>query len=172
MKVKHGSVGIAVAASLVLLAASFASGSIAQTTDDGPPQMDLRWPGHSLQQGSRGSFCWPDADGNGICVDIVSGFPKAMWVRSGAKMKIRIHYAEKPDEFGVTASRTVTKQGYGEGKARRIDATLKPVQRNGVTRGWDAVFTLRGQRHYYMDAFGAWDAGDASWKFHARTVKT
>lgn len=183
MKVKHRIVGIAVAAWLVIVAASFPSGSIAQTTDDGPsggiaqttddgpPEMDLRWPGHSLQRGSRGSFCWPDADGNGICVDTVSGFPKAMWVRSGAKMKIRIHYAEKPEDFSLVSWRAVDNHGRGNGHPQRIDVRLEPVKKAGATRAWDALFTLGGARHYYMHASATWPRGDASWSFHGRTVK-
>lgn len=100
---KYRIAGTALLALASLVIATLGPSGIAQTSDEGPPRMDLRWRGHSMQQGSRGSSCWPDANGNGICVDVVGGFPKAMWVRSDAKLKIRIHYAEKPEEFGVAA---------------------------------------------------------------------
>ena len=137
----------------------------------GPPQMDLRWPGHSVQEGTQWSYCWSEQGGAGMCADMVGSSPKAMWVRSGATLKVRIHHAEKPTDFGGTTWRRVDANGMPKGEGRNLRFRLKPVVRNGETRAWDAFFSVGGDRHHHIMVFGVWPQGDASWRFHVKTVR-
>ena len=148
-----------------------ASGGAQETADAGPPKMDLRWPGHSLQKGAQWSYCWSDPGGPGMCADMAGPSPKAMWVRSGATVKVRIHRAEKPKEFGGTTWRRVDSNGMPDGDGRDLNIRLQPVVRNGETRAWDAFFTVGGDRHHHIMVGGLWRQGDASWRFHVKTVR-
>lgn len=121
-----------------------------------------------MQRGRLGSYCWTVHEGTGQCVDAVPSWPKAMWVRSGAKLKIRIHFSERPEQFSIGAWRRVDENGFPKGDSERIKKRMKRVVRDGETKAWDALFRLDGARHYYISAFGRWE-GDASWSFHART---
>lgn len=160
----------------VLSLGTFAGTSAAQIdvvnprADEGPPSMDLRWGGHSRQQGWMGSYCWTQSDGAGTCVDSVGDWPKAMWVRSGATLHVRIEHAEKPEEFDVTTFRRVDGYGQPKGRGQAREVTFKPVVRDGETYAWDASFKVGGNRHHYISVFALWSQGDVSWRFHVRTI--
>lgn len=160
---------------VLLLVAGMSLGTMggagtAQTSpDSGPPRMDLRWPGHSTQAGVAGSSCWSEPGEPGLCIDTTGGFPKAMWVRSGETLKVRIHHPEKPSEFDISAWPRQS-DGAPAGTRRRHVVQLRPVVRDGETRAWDAVFQVTGRRQHYLTVFGVWPQGDASWGFHVRTL--
>jgi hypothetical protein len=151
----------------LLVATMFQSG--ASGAPNGHPRMDLRWPSHSIQKGHMGSYCWTFKNG-GECADTIYTWPRAMLVKSGSRIKVRIHLARRPNSFQVAAWRKVGADDYPDGQAQRLDTQMRRVQRNGKTVAWDALFTVEGTRHYYIDVFGKWPQGDASWTFHVKTT--
>lgn len=152
---------------------TFGAPGAAQETANTGPKMDLRWPGHGKQAGKWASFCWPQPpDGPPLCGDnFGGGYPKAMWVRSGARLKVRIHLADKPKAFSGRTYRSVDSNGAPEGRGRALKIRLKPVVRNGETRAWDAFFTVGGERHHYIGVAGVWPQGDAARRFHVKTIR-
>jgi hypothetical protein len=65
------------------------------------------------------------------------------------------------------------------GQARRLDTTLRRVERDGKTVAWNVFFRVdQPDRHYYLDTFGMWKEvpgthisyGDVSWTFHVKTA--
>ena len=88
-----------------------------------------------------------------MCADSAGESHKAMWVRSGASLKVKIHHPDKPRDFGLTTSRRVDAQGGQQGRVRSLDVTLEPVVRNGETRAWDAFIRVGGERHHHLRVF-------------------
>ena len=130
-----------------------------------PPDAILKQGNRILQDGRLISYCWANG-----CADGVSNYPSAVLVEPGTRLHIRISENKRPEEFSLAARRSP------EGQWRRIDTTLRRVERDGKTVAWAAYFRLqRPDRQYYMDAFGAWKddggraRGDASWQFHLKT---
>jgi hypothetical protein len=99
----------------------------------------------------------------------------------GSKLHIKIFKAQRPDRFSVVAYRELDEYGfppYGEG--RRLDTTLRRVERDGKTVAWNVFFRVNEPyRHYYLDTFGTWKRvpgseatyGDANWHFHVKTLR-
>ena len=137
----------------------------AQALASHPPDATLRQGGAILQEGRLISYCW-----SGRCVDGVSNYPSAVLVDPGTRLRIRLSENRRPEEFSLTRSWS------RDGQGRRIDTTLRRVVRDGKTVAWDAYFRVyRSDRHYYLDAFGAWKnqsgtvRGDAYWQLHVKT---
>jgi hypothetical protein len=162
---------VALLAAVMPLGMSGGTAGAQSAAGGGPPTMDLRWTGHSTQQGIQGSYCWQEASGAGLCVEMAGDSHKAMWVRSGSTLKVRIHHPDKPQTFDATTARRVEEDGTPRGEARDLDVTLRPVRRDGATRAWDALFTVGGERHHHIYVFATWPQGDASWRFHVKTVR-
>jgi len=137
----------------------------AQALAPRPPDATLKQGNTILQDGRLISYCWIDR-----CVDGVSRYPSAVLVEPGTQLHIRLSENRRPDRFSLTSSRSP------DGQSRRIDTTLRRVERDGKTVAWDAYFRLeRPDRHYYLGAFGVWKnqsgtvRGDAYWQFHVKT---
>jgi hypothetical protein len=130
-----------------------------------PPDAILKQGNRILQNGRLISYCWING-----CADGVSHYPSAVLVEPGTRLYIRISENQRPEEFSLAARRSPG------GQWRRIDTTLRRVERDGKTVAWAAYFRLqRPDRQYYVDAFGVWKddggrvRGDASWQFHLKT---
>jgi hypothetical protein len=137
----------------------------AQALAPRPPDATLKQGNTILQDGRLISYCWIDR-----CVDGVSRYPSAVLVEPGTQLHIRLSENKRPDRFSLTRSWSP------DGRERRLDTTLRRVERDGKTVAWDAYFRLeRPDRHYYLGAFGVWKnqsgtvRGDAYWQFHSRT---
>jgi hypothetical protein len=152
---------------LVLLSVMFVAGvqGRAKALASHPPDAILKQGNKSLQDGRLISYCWIDR-----CADGVSNYPSAVLLEPGTRLHIRLSENRRPERFSLTSSRSP------DGQSRRIDTTLRRVERDGKTVAWDAYFRLeRPDRHHYLGAFGVWKnqsgtvRGDAYWQFHLKT---
>lgn len=131
----------------------------AQALASRPPDAVLKQESRVIQDGRRISYCWTTG-----CSDGLSNYPSAVLVDSGSRLHIRISENERPDRFTLMSSQSP------DGDSRRIDTTLRRVERDGKTVAWDAYFRVdRPDRHYYLGAFSEWNPGDAYWEFHVKT---
>jgi hypothetical protein len=155
------------ALALVLLSGVFVAGvqGQAKALASHPPDAILKQGNKILQDGRLISYCWMDG-----CADGVSNYPSAVLVEPGNRLHIRLSENRRPVQFSLGSRRSP------DGQWRRIDTTLRRVERDGKTVAWDAYFRLEHpDRHYFMDAFGVWkddggtERGDASWQFHLKT---
>jgi hypothetical protein len=155
------------ALALVLLSGVFLAGvqGQAQALASHPPDALLKQGNKILQDGRLISYCWIDG-----CADGVSRYPSAVLIEPGTRLHIRLSENRRPERFSLTSSRSP------DGQSRRIDTTIRRVERDGKTVAWDAYFRLeRPDRHYYLGAFGVWKnlsgtvRGDAYWQFHLKT---
>ncbi len=99
----------------------------------------------------------------------LSRYPSAVLVDPGSRLHIRLSENRRPERFSLTSSQSP------DGESRRIDTTLRRVERDGKTVAWDAYFRVdRPNRHYYLGAFGVWKDnggktyGDAYWRSTSR----
>ncbi len=155
------------------LALLFASGALlvgvqgqARALASRPPDAVLKQENRVLQDGRLISYCWIDR-----CVDGFSRYPSAVAVDPGNRLHIRLSENRRPDRFSLMGSQSP------DGRSRRIDTTLRRVERAGKTVAWDVYFRVdRPDRHYYLGAFGVWSDkggrvhGDAYWQFHVKTT--
>jgi hypothetical protein len=81
--------------------------------------------------------------------DIFDGtYPKAAMVGAGR----RLRKPERPSSLKIYASRTK------DGPERRLQRTLRPVEQDGKTVGWEAYLRVgRPDSHYYIDVHSMWD---------------
>ena len=100
-------------------------------------------------------------------------YPKAAVVGAGRRLHVRLRKPERPSSLRIVASRTK----YGQ--ARRLQRTLRPVEQDGKTVGWEAFFRVKQpDRHYYIDVYPVWDevpgtrtsyGDDTAYWLHVRT---
>ena len=86
---------------------------------------------------------------------------------------MRLRKPERPSSLRIVASKTKF------GQARRLQRTLRPVERDGKTVGWEAFFRVnQPDRHYYIDVRATWDevpgtrisyGDDTAYWLHVRT---
>ena len=173
---RHPQVRRAVIAATVALAAVGALPTSALSDDRRPPAAVLRAHGDALQVGTRGSYCWSYSTGGGggvgSCGDVAGyDWPRAARLNAPMGAAIRFHKPERAERLSLTAWRRVEEAGYPQGDAKRIRFVWRPTRRDGRIVAWDAVFTLWGSnRRYYIDAFGRWAEGDATYYFHVKTT--
>jgi hypothetical protein len=169
----------------VMLAGSavFTATAQAGSFDRKPPNAVLMKDKTVLQTGIKGSTCWTYYRAGegwaGSCVDRLYRFPRADLVRAGSRLHIRINKPQRPETFKVYAYKGFDKEGmWPIGKPRRLDTTLRRVERDGKTVAWNVFIGVnRPDRHYYLETFGRWQDvpgthisyGDALWFFHVKT---
>jgi hypothetical protein len=100
-------------------------------------------------------------------------YPKAQVVGADRRLHVRLRKPERPSSLKIFASRTKF------GQARQLESTLKPVEKDGKTVGWDAYFRVdQPDRHYYIDVYPVWDevpgthtsyGDDTAYWLHVRT---
>jgi hypothetical protein len=138
----------------------------AQALASHPPDAVLKKGDGAFQDGLLITYCW-----DGKCVDLFSSkYSAAERVSAGSRLHIRLSENRRPDRFSLQ-SRTSP-----DGRFRRVDTTLRCVERDGKTVAWKIFFRVdRPDRHYYLDAFGIWnhtggrEGGNAYWQFHVKT---
>jgi hypothetical protein len=137
-----------------------------------------------IQNGLAGSSCWSywtdEGKGVGYCGDSLYVFPRSgATLEAGTRLHIRLDKPERPDKVTITAYKGFDKaQKFPIGKGRRLEADLRPVERDEKTVAWDVFFRVNEPgRDYYLDLFSVWDekpgthvsSGDASYTFHVKT---
>ncbi len=170
-----------VAMSLGLLGALLAQAPV-QAHDHQIPRTALKKGAKGLQAGILvGESSWDQLTGDDECLNLSTiyrtRFPEADRVAAGAKLRVRVSKAQRPDSFEVAAYRTVDEEGEPSGEGRLLKRSLKPVTVDGQTVAWDAVFSVdRPGRDYYLVSEGRWQDSEgchneqfASWSFHVET---
>ena len=170
--------------SLVVLSLIVVPMGAALAHDHHPPKSVLHVGGDS-QRGKLGTYCWtspgPEPDTyEQLCIEAIPDWPKAIVAHPSKKVVVRYHSPTEPQGLSIAYWRRVSDEGYPEGEAREIDASLKPYPRTGEEpEAWDLVFRLPGKgRHLYLHAAGYWmdrdGSGanqDASWTYHVRLLQ-
>ena len=163
---------------IALVAAEAKAGSF----DHRPPNAVLMKGSQALQEAKVGSNCWNYYDGGwlGRCVDKLYSFPRAEVVRADSRLHIKIAKPQRPERFAIYSYKGFDReQMWPIGQARRLDTTLRRVERDGKTVAWNVFFRVdQPDRHYYLDTFGMWKEvpgthisyGDVSWTFHVKTA--
>lgn len=154
----------------------------AQAHDHRIPSTVLKKGAKELQAGTLvKESSWNRPSGDGLCenrsVIYRTRFPETDKVAAGAKLRVRVFKAQRPDSFEIAAYRTVDENGDPSGEARLLRRSLERVVRDGKTVAWDAVFSAsRPARDYYLVSEGHWKdregcGGDqyAFWSFHVKT---
>ena len=171
-----------VAMALGLLGVLLLASGQAYAHDHQVPDTVLKKGTKELQAGTRVfESSWnANAGGNGCVNESViyrTRFPDTDTVAAGAKLRVRVSKAQKPDSFEVAAYRALDEEGEPSGEARPLKRTLERVVVDGKTVGWDAVFSVKNPgRDYYLVSEGHWQdregcGGDqfAFWSFHVKT---
>ncbi len=154
----------------------------AQAHDHQVPETVLKKGAKELQAGTRVfESSWDRRLGDDECenesVIYRTRFPEADSVAAGAKLRVRVSKAQRPDSFGIAAYRALDEEGEPSGEARLLSRTLERVIVDGNTVAWDAVFSVKNPgRDYYLVSEGHWQdtescGGDqfAYWSFHVKT---
>jgi hypothetical protein len=96
-------------------------------------------------------YGWVDEYGDSP--DLFDGtYPEAAVVGAGRRLHVRLRKPERPSSLKIYASRTKY------GPERRLQRTLRPVEKDGKTVGWEAFFRVnQPDRHYYLDVRSTWD---------------
>ena len=175
---------------MAVLLAAIAAGLVGALLASGPAGAhDHLVPGTVLKKGARelqagtlvkeSDWVYP-ADG-GLCANestiYRTRFPETDSVAAGAKLRVRVFKAQRPDSFAIAAYRSVDKDGMPVGEARLLSRTLERVVRDGKTVAWDAAFRVgRPSRDYYLVTEGHWQDREgcgtdqfAHWSFHVKT---
>ncbi len=178
-------VAVALAAALSVVSLPLAQAA-SSSYDDDPPSKVLMKGSTVLQKGRMGSHCWSYYDGRpgAYCADYVYNFPRrAVFLRAGSTLHIRIDKPQRPDRVQVVAYPGLDRKNPAPtaapiGKGRRLDTTLRGVQRDGKTVAWDVFFRVsQPERHYYLDTWVVWERvpgtrisyGDLAWTFRVKT---
>jgi hypothetical protein len=178
---------VAVALAAALGVVSLPLAQAASSSYDDPPSRVLMKGSTVLQKGRMGSHCWSYYDDGrpvGYCADYVYNFPRrAVLLRAGSTLHIRIDKPQRPDRVQVVAYPGLDRKNPAPtaapiGKGRRLDTTLRGVQRDGKTVAWDVFFRVsQPERHYYLDTWVVWERvpgtrisyGDLAWTFRVKT---
>ena len=174
-------VALPAAVTLGLFGALLLASGTAQAHDHRIPQTVLKKGANELQAGILiKESSWDQLAGDDECLNLSTiyrtRFPEADRV-AGAKLRVRVSKAQRPDSFEVAAYRTVDENGEPSGQGRLLKRSLKPVTVDGQTVAWDAVFSVdRPGRDYYLVSEGRWQDSEgcqneqfASWSFHVET---
>jgi hypothetical protein len=174
-------VAVALAAALGVVSLPLVQAA-SSSYDDNPPNEVLMKGSTVLQKGRMGSHCWSYYDGRpgAYCADYVYNFPRrAVLLRAGSTLHIRIDKPQRPDRVQVVAYPGFDRKNLAPiGKGRRLETTLRGVQRDGKTVAWDVFFRVsQPERHYYLDTWVVWERvpgtrisyGDLAWTFHVKT---
>ena len=175
---------------VVVLLAAMAAGLLgllgaqgsAQAHDHQIPQTALKKGAEELQAGTLvKESSWDQLTGDDECLNLSTiyrtRFPETDRVAAGAKLRVRVSKAQRPDSFVIAAYRTVDEEGEPSGQGRLLKRSLKPVVVDGRTVAWDAVFSVnRPGRDYYLVSEGHWQDSEgcqneqfAHWSFHVKT---
>ncbi|MGH2808653.1 MAG: hypothetical protein ACRDKT_15420 [Actinomycetota bacterium] len=159
------------------LASSPATAGTEELNRRHPPRIALRYRGEVVQRAAPYTYCWayeyPDGSGIGTCADGFPRYPKAVTVKSNARLAIRIRYPARPHRWFVHSYRAVASEGgytspIGDGE--RIPFRLRPHRLRGEITAWDVVFSVdEPLRHYYLDTGGDLAQGDVFYALHVRT---
>ncbi len=155
----------------------------AQAHDHQLPNTVLKKGAKDLQAGTLvKESSWHYPSGENECINettwYTTRFPETDTVAAGAKLRVRVSKAQRPDSFLVAAYREIDENGNPSGEGRMLKRTLERVVRDGKTVAWDVVFTVKGtSRDYYLIAEGHWQDREgcggndqfASWSFHVKT---
>jgi hypothetical protein len=175
--------------SFIMLVLAIALASIGAVTAEAQPASSFsdEFPKTVLMKGQTelqngrfvyGTWHWYEAgEWNTIFADGIGGFPRADLVRAGSRLHIRINKPQRPEAFRILAYK-VFEQGQLIGEGRRLDTTLRRVERDGKTVAWNVFFCVnRPDRHYYLETLGRWERvpgthisfGRSSENFHVKT---
>lgn len=153
---------------LVAVVVAFAMLVPAASAQDPPPNSVFR-SGDVKQKGKQSTYCW-----DGTCADYIPTPPKkAVTAETGHRARIRIKYADKPDDLSLTYWRHLDQYGRPTGTSNELAFDLKARKVGGETIAWDAIFNLpKRPGHVYTQAFGFWSNpdGDSSWMFHWKLI--
>lgn len=114
-----------------------------------------------------------------VHADGIGGFPRADVVGVDSKLRIKIDKPQRPERFAVRAYARLGRFGIPEGEGERLDTTLRRVERDGRTAGWNVVFHVEEpDRHYYLETRGRWERvpdsrisfGSVARNFHVKTT--
>lgn len=169
-------------AAIALVAAQAQAGSFDQTSPE-PVLMKGKavlqkghfygdtWNYYDSANGTSG-WVWSSASGT-------TGFPHADLVRVGSRLHIRLNKPQRPETFTIKAYPRVDEYGMSAGEVKRLNTTLRRVERDGKTVAWNVFFRVnQSDRHYYLDTHGVWKRvpgthisyGEGSWSFHVKTT--
>lgn len=164
-----------------LLGVLFVSGPV-QAHDHRIPDTVLKKGTEKLQAGTLvNESSWNRPAGDGLCVNqsaiYRTRFPETDRVAAGAKLRVRIFRAQRPDSFKIAAYPRLDGNGNPSGEARLLKRSLERVVSDGKMVAWDAVFSVKSpRRDYYLISEGHWQdregcPGDqyAFWSFHVKT---
>lgn len=111
----------------------------------------------------------------------VPGFPRALPNSRGSIARVRLKKNERPHSVAIRRWTRVDSDGQPQGKSRRVLFRLRPHNRGGETRAWEARFRPRSSTaHFYGQARVEWldqegcgvSEGSAVqyqvWRFHLR----
>jgi hypothetical protein len=172
------SVVLAVALALAVVAVAGAEAR-AGSFDDGFPEQLLKQGGSVLQRGdlNHGTWHWYEAgEWNTVFADY-GEWPRAVPVGAGSRLRIRINKPERPAIYRIKAYNK-GEHGWPIGKARHLDTTLRRIERNGKTVGWNVFFRVnRPDAPYFLETRGRWERvpgthisyGFESLHFHVKT---
>ena len=159
----------------------FAAEAGAGSFDDSPPKAVLIKYKTVIQVRPNVYAHWFYYDEEGGWVEYFSdsaaffngNYPKAAVVGAGRRLHVRLRKPERPSSLKIHASRTK------DGPERRLQRTLRPVEQDGKTVGWEAYFRVdQPDRHYYLDVYPVWNevpgthisyGDDTAYWLHVRT---
>jgi hypothetical protein len=168
-----------VMAAIAVVAAEARAGSFS----DGFPKQVLMKGETKLQDGNfyYGTWNWYEAgEWNKVHADGFGGFPRADTVRAGSRLHIKTNKPERPAVFRIRAYYEEPEQwSTPTEKGRLLDTTLRRVERDGKTVGWNVFFRVREpDRHYYLETSARWERvpdthisyGMSHENFHVKTT--
>src|SRR5687768_10281835 len=78
-----------------------------------PPRVAMIYRGDVVQRVQPYTFCWSYADGDGatgMCADGWPDYPRPAQVEAGSRLRLRIRYPVRPDEWFLHAYRAVVNE--------------------------------------------------------------
>ena len=141
--------GWAPAAMAALTVLGMTGGALA--VPDGPPSAHVRYGGQRIQPAHLAGYCWPNEEGAMGCTIVEPAtWPKADEVRSGKRVRVRLHSKRQPKKLFVASYKEIDDQGNAEGDGNRINAWKTVVKRDGEVKAWDVNFRLKAVRRHYV----------------------
>ena len=169
---------LVLAMALAVVAAKAQAGSF---SDESPEQVLMK--GTTVLQHGKfyySTWHWYEAgEWNKVHADGIGGFPRADTVRAGSRLHIKLNKPERPATFRIRAYKKVDQFSNPIGTGRLLNTTLRRVERDGKTVGWNVLFRVNEpNRHYYLEASGRWERvpgthisyGSRHENFHVKTT--